>query len=80
MKKQLEERKRRNREAVERMRLQVEAQEMTRDYNLGTSLKNYVDPRIYYDWGKQVRFDWRSYYPTTLQKKFSWIEEQQEEE
>ena len=80
LKKQLEERKRRNREAVERIRLQVEAQEMTRDYNLGTSLKNYVDPRIYYDWGKQVKFDWRSYYPATLQKKFSWIEEQQEEE
>ena len=30
--------------------------------------------------GKKVGFDWRSYYPTTLQKKFSWIEEQPEEE
>ncbi len=79
-KKQLEEKRQRDREAVERMRLQVEAQEITRDYNLGTSLKNYVDPRIYYDWGKRVGFDWRSYYPTTLQKKFSWIEEQPEEE
>jgi DNA topoisomerase-1 len=80
LKKQLEERRRRNRESVERMRLQVEAQEITRDYNLGTSLKNYIDPRIYYDWGKRVGFDWRSYYPTTLQKKFSWIEAQQEED
>jgi DNA topoisomerase I len=80
LKKQLVERKRRDDEAVERMRLQVEAQEITRDYNLGTSLKNYVDPRIYYDWGKRVGFDWRSYYPTTLQKKFSWIEEQPEDE
>jgi DNA topoisomerase-1 len=80
LKKQLEERKRRDREAVERMRLQVEAQEITRDYNLGTSLKNYVDPRIYYDWGKRVGFDWRSYYPTTLQKKFSWMEQQSEDE
>ena len=80
LKKQLDERKRRNMETMERMRLQVEAQEITRDYNLGTSLKNYVDPRIYYDWGKRVGFDWRSYYPTTLQKKFSWIEEQQEED
>ncbi len=79
-KKQLEERRLRDREAVERMRQQVEAQEITRDYNLGTSLKNYVDPRIYYDWGKRVGFDWRSYYPTTLQKKFSWIEEQPEDE
>jgi len=79
-KKQLEEKRQRDREAVERMRLQVEAQEITRDYNLGTSLKNYVDPRIYYNWGKRVGFDWRSYYPTTLQKKFSWIEEQPEDE
>ena len=79
LKKRLEERRRRNRESVERMELQVEAQEITRDYNLGTSLKNYVDPRIYYDWGKRVGFNWRSYYPTTLQKKFSWIEERQED-
>ncbi|HIH89405.1 TPA: DNA topoisomerase I [Candidatus Bathyarchaeota archaeon] len=80
LKKQLEEKRRRDRETVERMRLQVEAQEITRDYNLGTSLKNYVDPRVYYDWGRKVGFDWRSYYPTTLQKKFSWIEENPEEE
>ena len=80
LKKRLDERKKRDRETVERMRLQVEAQEITRDYNLGTSLKNYVDPRIYYDWGKRVGFDWRNYYPTTLQKKFSWIEEQPEDE
>jgi DNA topoisomerase-1 len=80
LKKQLEERKKRDKEALERIRLQVEAQEITRDYNLGTSLKNYVDPRIYYDWGKKVGFNWRSYYPTTLQKKFSWIEENPEDE
>jgi DNA topoisomerase-1 len=79
-KKLLEEKKLRDKEAVERMTMQVEAQEITRDYNLGTSLKNYIDPRIYYDWGKQVGFDWRSYYPTTLQKKFSWIEEHPEKE
>jgi len=76
LKKQLDERRQRDRNAIARMRLQVEAQEITRDYNLGTSLKNYVDPRIYYDWGKKVDYDWRNYYPTTLQKKFSWIEQQ----
>lgn len=80
LKKQLEKSKQRGREAIERMRLQVEAQEITRDYNLGTSLKNYVDPRIYYDWGKKVGYDWRSYYPATLQKKFSWIEQQRDED
>ena len=74
LRRQLDERRRRGREAVERMRLQVEAQEMTRDYNLGTSLKNYIDPRVYLDWGRRVGYDWKSYYPATLQRKFSWVE------
>ena len=74
LRKRLDERRQRNREAVERMRLQVEAQEMTRDYNLGTSLKNYIDPRVYLDWGRRVGYDWKSYYPATLQRKFSWVE------
>ena len=80
VRKQVEERSRRSKETIDRMSFQVEAQEITRDYNLGTSLKNYIDPRIYYDWGRSISFNWRSYYPATLQKKFSWIEEQQEEE
>ena len=79
-KRNIEERKRRNKAALDRLQLQLEAQELTRDYNLGTSLKNYIDPRIYYDWGKKVEYDWREYYPATLQKKFSWIEAQPEEE
>jgi DNA topoisomerase-1 len=59
---------------IEKMRLQIEAKKETRDYNLGTSLKSYVDPRIYYRWGKQVDYDWKLYYPKALQKKFSWVE------
>jgi DNA topoisomerase-1 len=46
----------------------------TKEYNLGTSLKSYIDPRIYYRWGKKVEFDWKLYYPKALQKKFSWLE------
>ena len=46
----------------------------TKDYNLRTSLKSYIDPRIYYSWGGKVDFDWKLYYPKTLQRKFSWIE------
>jgi DNA topoisomerase-1 len=52
----------------------IEAVRETRDYNLGTSLKSYIDPRIYYRWGRKVDFDWKLYYPKTLQKKFSWVE------
>jgi DNA topoisomerase-1 len=49
----------------------------TKDYNLRTSLKSYIDPRIYYNWGRKVDFDWKLYYPTVLQKKFSWLETNQ---
>ena len=46
----------------------------SRTWNLGTSLKSYIHPKIIYRWCKKVEFDWRKIYPTTLQKKFSWIE------
>jgi len=67
-------RKERDRQAIEKLKLQIEAQEETRDYNLGTSLKSYVDPRIYYDWTRKVDYDWRKYYSKTLQSRFSWVE------
>ncbi len=72
--KSLENRKNRDNASIEKLKLQIEAQQETRDYNLGTSLKSYIDPRIYYDWGRQVDYDWKKYYPKTLQKKFSWVE------
>ena len=70
----LENRKQRDIAAIEKLKLQIEAQQATRDYNLGTSLKSYIDPRIYYEWGRRVDYDWRKYYAKTLQKKFSWVE------
>jgi DNA topoisomerase-1 len=75
MRRQLEAGKERERQVIERQRLQMDAYERTRDYNLGTSLKSYIDPRIYLDWGRRVGYDWRSYYPKTLERKFSWVEE-----
>jgi DNA topoisomerase-1 len=68
--------KERDDKAIEKLKLQIEAQQETRDYNLGTSLKSYVDPRIYYDWSNKVEYDWKKYYSKALQKKFSWIEEE----
>ena len=52
----------------------IRAARETKDYNLGTSLKSYIDPRIYYRWGRKVDYDWKNYYPKALHKKFSWIE------
>ena len=62
-------------EAAKALKVKIETAKATREYNLGTSLRSYIDPRIYYEWGKKVDFDWRLYYPKTLQRKFSWVEE-----
>ena len=61
-------------ERIQALRLKIQEVQSTRDYNLRTSLKSYIDPRVYYSWGKSVDFDWKIYYPKTLQKKFSWVE------
>ena len=70
----------RNKAAIEKATLQVEAYELTRDYNLGTSLKSYVDPRVYFNWGREIEYDWKDYYSNTLIKKFSWVEPEEEQE
>lgn len=45
-----------------------------RAWNLGTSLKSYIDPRVYYHWGQQTDYDvLESYYPKILQRKFAWV-------
>ncbi len=76
LKERLEIRRQRDKAALEKMKLRIDIQGETRDYNLTTSLKSYIDPRIYYEWGKKVEYDWKNYYPKTLQKKFSWVDRQ----
>jgi len=63
-----------SKEAVKALNLKIKVMKKTKDYNLRTSLKSYIDPRVYYNWGKEIDYDWKLYYPKTLQKKFSWIE------
>ncbi|MFX1367946.1 MAG: hypothetical protein ACFFAY_05055 [Promethearchaeota archaeon] len=46
-----------------------------RTWNLGTSLKSYIHPRVVYRWCQKVDYDWKSVYPKTLQRKFAWIED-----
>ncbi len=74
LRERLANRRHRDKSAVEKLRLQIRTRKETRDYNLGTSLKSYIDPRIYYDWGREVDYDWKRYYPKALRKKFSWVE------
>ena len=62
---------------IERAKLDLELTKLTREYNLGTSLKSYIDPTAYVKWAKKVKFDIEKFYPTTLRSKFSWALEQQ---
>ena len=43
-----------------------------KNYNLNTSLKNYIDPRVYKEWCDAVGLDWAKVYSKSLQRKFSW--------
>ena len=61
-------------EQVEKLQMQLALQQETRDYNLGTSLRNYIDPRIMKAWLNYVELDWTKIYTSTLQRKFKWIE------
>jgi DNA topoisomerase-1 len=57
---------------IERAKLDIELTKLTKEYNLGTSLKSYIDPTAYVKWAKKVKFDIEKFYPTTLRNKFSW--------
>lgn len=59
-------------ERLERAELQLDLVRQTKDYALNTSLKNYIDPRVYKEWGEQVNFDWKKLYTGSLQRKFTW--------
>lgn len=65
---------------LERIELQLRLQKETRDYNLGTSLRNYIDPRVIAAWLLHVNLDWKKVYTATLQRKFRWVEEYDPEE
>jgi DNA topoisomerase-1 len=61
-------------EKIEKLQMQLILQQETRDYNLGTSLRNYIDPRIMKAWLNYVELDWTKIYTSTLQRKFKWVE------
>jgi DNA topoisomerase-1 len=57
---------------IEKTRLDIELTEKTKEYNLGTSLKSYIDPRVYVEWAAKVDFNLEKLYSKTLRKKYSW--------
>jgi len=45
-----------------------------RTWNLGTSQKSYIDPRVFYNWGQEVDYDvLDKYYSKTLSVKHQWV-------
>lgn len=66
-------------ERLEKLRLGIELVKQTRDYNLNTSLRNYIDPRIYKSWADSVGLDWKVLYTKTLQRKFEWVSRSRQE-
>ncbi|MHB1356369.1 MAG: DNA topoisomerase I [Anaerolineae bacterium] len=76
---QMDERTERARLAVGKITAQMEITQQKRTWNLGTSLKSYIDPRVYHHWGESVQYDViAKYYPTILQRKFAWVRLEEE--
>jgi DNA topoisomerase-1 len=64
---------------LEKTKLDIELTKRTKEYNLATSLKSYIDPTAYVKWARSVDFDLDKFYPKTLRKKFSWALGSQDE-
>ena len=58
---------------IPRLKRELEFYERTKSYNLNTSMKNYIDPRIYKAWCDYVGLDWAKVYSKSLQNKFAWV-------
>ncbi len=71
---QIKKQKEKHKERIEKLQLQIDLSEKTKDYNIGTSLRNYIDPRIFKAWTNEVGVEWEKLYTTALQKKFFWVQ------
>jgi DNA topoisomerase-1 len=64
-----------------KVRAQASIATKKRTWNLGTSLKSYIDPRVYYEWGQEVDYDvLEKYYPSALMRKFAWVRDESDDE
>lgn len=70
---QIKKQKKKHKERLEKLELQIDLSEKTRDYNIGTSLRNYIDPRVFKAWTDEVGAEWEKLYTSALQKKFLWV-------
>jgi DNA topoisomerase-1 len=58
----------------ETLKLRIAQMRLNKKWNLGTSLRNYIDPRVSVGFCRKVGYDWKAYYPKTLVSKFAWAE------
>ena len=66
----------RKKERINRLKLQLDLVQKTRDYNLGTSLRNYIDPRVLKSWTDHIEAPWEKLYTSALQRKFLWVKDE----
>lgn len=59
-----------------KLRAQMSIAMENRSWNLTTSQKSYIDPRVFYNWGMEVQYDvLEKYYSQTLRNKFQWVKD-----
>lgn len=58
---------------IAKLKRELEFFARTKNYNLNTAMKNYIDPRVFKSWCDYVGLDWAKVYSKSLQKKFSWV-------
>ncbi len=75
------ERKKRAELARDKIRAQMEIARRKREWNTSTSLKSYIDPRVYHRWGQRVDYDvLNTFFPTALRRKYAWVQYIDDEE
>ena len=67
-------------EMAAKMLKDIDLTRKTKEYNLNTSMKNYIDPRVYKEWCDLVGLDWGKLYSKSLQRKFSWVAPQEQDD
>ena len=63
------------RQAKQKIETDLALAKASRTWNLGTSLKSYIHPKVVYTWCQRVEYDWRKVYSRILQRKFAWVEQ-----
>ena len=76
---QIKKQKSKHKERLEKLELQLDLSEKTKDYAIGTSLRNYIDPRVFKAWTDEVGAEWEKLYTAALQKKFLWVKNEEVE-